>query len=130
MFACLRLILLSRPILFGGALVRGVAKVPTAVAHAILVQAAPAANSTLQEPPRELTLYFSEPLERDFSFVKVVDQDGQRLDQNAVCDGADLTSMRVAIRPAEAGYLIVSSEIMSVVGATESPPITLLNSHR
>jgi methionine-rich copper-binding protein CopC len=49
-------------------------------AHALLERADPPVNSQVREPPSVLTLFFSEPLERRFSSVRVVEQDGFRFE--------------------------------------------------
>ena len=105
-------------------------RTPVASAHALLVSAEPPVNAALPEAPRELTLRFSEPLERKFSTAGVADQDGNRLDEGVAFDDADGAVMRVRIGTAGPGYIIVSWETVSVVDGhrvTGSYPITILN---
>ncbi|HEU0074110.1 MAG TPA: CopD family protein [Dehalococcoidia bacterium] len=100
------------------------------LAHALLVRAEPPVNATLAEAPRELTLYFSEPLERKFSTVTVVDQDGARPDQALQFDETDDTVARVRLGAAGPGFLVVSWETVSVVDGhrvSGSYPLTILN---
>lgn len=99
-------------------------------AHALLVRAEPPINASLAEAPGELTLYFSEPLERKFSSVTVVDQDGNQPEQALEFDDADDTVARVRLGPAGPGFLVVSWETVSVVDGhrvSGSYPITILN---
>ena len=113
---------------FSGAATPGSA--PPVLAHALLLQSEPPVNATLQDAPRQITLYFSEPLERQFSSVSVVDQDGQRPQQTVEFDDSDDTVMRVLLEPAGPGFLVVSWETVSVVDGhriTGSFPITILN---
>jgi copper transport protein len=99
-------------------------------AHALLVRADPPVNSQLREHPTELTLYFSEPLERRFSSVRVTDQDGQRVDQEVTFDDTDNALMRVSLGDLSPGFITVNWETVSAVDGhriTGSYPITILN---
>jgi copper transport protein len=99
-------------------------------AHALLVRADPPVNSQLRDPPRELTLYFSEPLERKFSSVRVTDQDGNRVDQTVTFDDTDKALMRVTLSDLKPGYVTVDWQTVSAVDGhhiTGSYPITILN---
>jgi copper transport protein len=99
-------------------------------AHALLVRADPPVNSQLREPPTALTLYFSEPLERRFSSVRVTDQDGNRVDTSVEFDDADNALMRVALTELSPGYITVAWETVSTVDGhriTGAYPITILN---
>lgn len=99
-------------------------------AHALLVRADPPVNSQLREPPSELTLYFSEPLERRFSSVRVTDQNGNRVEQAVEFDDADKALMRVSLAELSPGYITVDWETVSSVDGhriTGSYPITILN---
>jgi copper transport protein len=99
-------------------------------AHALLVRADPPVNERLREPPRVLTLYFSEPLERRFSGARVVDQEGARVDDRVEFDDADNALMRVYLQPLKPGYITVNWETVSTVDGhriTGSYPLTILN---
>jgi len=99
-------------------------------AHALLVRAEPPANAQVRDPPRQLTLYFSEPLERRFSSVRVVDQNGNRLDERVEFDDADEALMRVSVKQPSPGYLTVFWETVSTVDGHRirgSYPLTILN---
>ena len=100
------------------------------VAHALLVRADPPVNSQLREPPTTLTLSFSEPLERRFSSVRVVDQDGIRVEQAVEFDDADDALMHVQLAALSPGFITVEWETVSTVDGhriTGSYPITILN---
>ena len=106
-----------------------VARAP-AEAHALLVRADPPPNAQIREPPQQLTLYFSEPLERRFSRARVVDQDGNRLDERIEFDDADEASMRVIVKPPSPGFVTVFWETVSAVDGhriSGSYPLTILN---
>lgn len=99
-------------------------------AHALLVRADPPVNAQLREPPAQLTLYFSEPLERRFSGVRVVDQKGARVDERVEFDPADDAAMRVVLKPLSPGFITVYWETVSTVDGhriTGSYPLTILN---
>ena len=76
-------------------------------AHALLVRADPPVNSQLREPPTALTLFFSDPLERSFSSVRVTDQDGNRVEEAVEFDGADDALMRVSLAELSPGFITV-----------------------
>jgi methionine-rich copper-binding protein CopC len=48
-------------------------------AHAKLQSATPAAEATLDAPPKEISLHFNEKLEAEFSSVKLTDGGGQNI---------------------------------------------------
>jgi copper transport protein len=99
-------------------------------AHALLVRADPPVNSQLREPPTVLTLYFSEPLEQRFSTVRVVDQNGERVEERVEFDATDDALMRVTLRPLTPGYVTVLWENVSTVDGhriSGSYPLTILN---
>lgn len=54
----------------------------SADAHAQLRRATPLVGSTVQTPPREIVLEFSEAIEPRFSTIVVRDAQGQRVDKN------------------------------------------------
>lgn len=56
------------------------APVPAA-AHAVLVEAAPARNEVLPEPPAQIRLLFNEPVTADFNPIAVYNSRGERVDR-------------------------------------------------
>jgi|SRR5579875_2282190 len=62
-----------------------------ALAHATLDHSTPAANARLETPPRQIDLYFTEPLARsaNASFAILLDAEGKQLAANAQVDTAD-----------------------------------------
>jgi copper transport protein len=98
-------------------------------AHALLIRADPPENAQLREPPSQIALYFSEPLERQYSRVSVINQDGERVDERFEFLEEDDAAMRVVLLPLEPGYLSVQWETVSTVDGhriTGSFPLTLL----
>jgi copper transport protein len=54
----------------------------SAFGHARLVRSRPEANSTLEQAPKSIELWFSEELESTISTIIVTDQDGKHVDKN------------------------------------------------
>jgi copper transport protein len=61
----------------------GLAAVNSVWAHAVLLRTDPAPNSILAEPPAEIRLWFSEPLEPTFSSIRLLDVNGNTVEQAA-----------------------------------------------
>ena len=60
------------------------------LAHAQLLQAEPEDGTVLTQPPAQVRLRFSEPIEAEFNPIKVLDQQSERVDQdNARVDPED-----------------------------------------
>jgi methionine-rich copper-binding protein CopC len=53
-----------------------------ALAHARLLETDPANGATLSQPPKQVQLRFNEPIEAEFTPVKVLDQQGNRVDRD------------------------------------------------
>jgi methionine-rich copper-binding protein CopC len=87
----------------------------SALAHAHLVRATPAAGGTVQAPPSEVTLHFNEKLEAKFSSVVVRDSAGKQVDKgDGAVDKSDRTLMRVQLQqPVAPGVYKVEWKVMS-----------------
>jgi len=87
----------------------------SALAHAHLVRATPAAGGTVRMPPSEVTLRFNEKLEAAFSSVVVRDAMGKQVDKgDATVDKGDRTLMRVLLQqPVAPGVYKVEWKAMS-----------------
>ena len=48
-----------------------------ALAHALLLRSLPVANSELPQPPEKIEMWFSEPLEADFSSARLLTTSGE-----------------------------------------------------
>lgn len=100
-------------------------------AHAALIRADPPVNSQLREPPDSFVLFFSEPLEKRFSSIRVTDATGARLDERVEFDASDPSQMRVILKAKpEPGFLTVIWENVSTVDGhriSGSYPLTILN---
>ena len=99
-------------------------------AHALLSRADPPPNSQVREPPTQLTLYFTESLEKRFTRARVLDQSNAEVQERIEFDSADDTVMRVFLKPVKPGYLTVFWENVSAVDGhriSGSYPLTILN---
>ena len=86
-----------------------------AQAHALLEHASPAVGSTVQRPPAEVSLWFSEELEPAFSTITVTDQTGRRVDGgDARIDAADKTVLHASLKPLAPGTYNVQWRGVSV----------------
>jgi methionine-rich copper-binding protein CopC len=84
-------------------------------AHSELRQAQPAPNSKHKNPPREVTLYFTERLEPAFSTVRVNDANGVEVDrQDAHIDPSDPRLLRASLRPLDPGAYTVNWRALSL----------------
>src|SRR5437763_14460553 len=83
-----------------------------AFAHAFLDRAEPRVGNTVQSPPRELKLWFTQKLEQAFSTVTVTDASGQRVDTGKprVSDN----QMTVSLRTVGPGTYRVNWHVLSV----------------
>ncbi|AXC68406.1 hypothetical protein DOE63_24890 [Salmonella enterica subsp. diarizonae serovar 59:z10:-] len=69
-----------------------------ALAHAHLKSAVPAAESTVESAPGQLTLHFTEALEPAFSTAGVTDSQGKTVKtENAVVDDADKSVLIISL---------------------------------
>ena len=56
------------------------ASMGTTFAHAYLQSASPPVDSTITQPPKEVTIVFTGAIEPQFSTIEVTGQDGKRVD--------------------------------------------------
>jgi copper transport protein len=103
----------------------------TARAHAILVRSDPSVNAELQVPPDQVVAYFSEALDSRLSSMRVVDGNGNAVDDGALEFGPEAERMAVAIDGDLApGFYTVIWETLSTVDGhlfEGSFPFTVLN---
>ena len=85
-----------------------------ASAHALLVRSNPAANAVLEQPPVQVEIFFSEPLEAQLSSIKVFDSNNLSVDAGDVrVDPADPTRMTVSLRSLNDGVYTVTWKAVS-----------------
>ncbi len=84
------------------------------LAHALLIRSNPAANAVLEQPPVQVELFFSEPLEPELSSIHVLDSNGVSVDVGDVrVDPSDPTRMTVSLRSLNNGVYTVTWKAVS-----------------
>lgn len=86
----------------------------TALAHAKLERAEPKQNSTLQQPPWLIELWFSEELESGFNSIEVKDQQGKRFDRARVTLSEGRKKAEIMLEPLGAGTYTVIWKVLSM----------------
>ncbi|MDE2686675.1 MAG: copper resistance protein CopC [Chloroflexota bacterium] len=85
-------------------------------AHANLVRSEPAGNSTLDVAPERVVIWFTEPMEPDFSEIRVLNSAGVRVDgKDSVVDANDSTIMSVSLSQLPDGTYTVAWRNLSTV---------------
>jgi copper transport protein len=105
-----------RRFLLGLGVVAGALLLPAAPAwaHAALVSTSPGAGDVVEDPPDEVTLRFSEPVEAGDDAVSVFDGEGRRVDDGDV--RADGPELRVGVPDVDDGGYVVTYRVVSVDG--------------
>lgn len=86
------------------------------LAHANVEISDPAPESELDESPERIVIQFTEPLETQFSSIKLLDADGQRVDDgDSALDQTDRTVMSVSLPALTNGTYTVSWVNVSTV---------------
>lgn len=103
----------------------------TTNAHALLVRSIPEAGAELTIAPTAVTMWFSEPLEANFSTAYLVDGEGNEFGRGmAVVDADDPFQMSLPLANLSPGYYTVVWETLSQADGHSwigSFPLTLLN---
>ena len=90
--------------------------VPPASAHALLVRSTPAANAVLTQPPVQVEIFFSEPLEEGLSSIRVFDSNNLAVDAGDVrVDPADPTRLTVTLHSLTEGVYTVTWKVVSSI---------------
>ncbi len=102
-----------------------------ALAHALLLRSLPVANSELPQSPEKIEMWFSEPLEADFSSARLLTTSGEeiRID-SAELDPNDPTHITVSLSQLDPGIYTVAWKTLSRTDGHEwygSFPFTVLN---
>jgi copper transport protein len=88
--------------------------VPPVFAHAVLQRADPPPNASLQDAPRRVTLWFTEPVDPTLSSITVMDRDGTRVSGRTVVT-ADRLSAQVPLPAVADGIFAVQWRVLSTV---------------
>ena len=85
-----------------------------ALAHARLLETDPADGARLSEPPKQVQLRFNEPIEAEFTPVKVLDQQGNRVDRDdAQVDSEDRRTVTAGLNESAKGTYTVQWRVIS-----------------
>ncbi len=85
-----------------------------ALAHAFLDHAEPKVGSTVQQPPKQIKLWFTQDLEPAFSTIEVRDSRGQQVDKkDAKLDAKDPKLLIVSIPKLANGQYTVTWSVVS-----------------
>lgn len=107
------------------------AAAPTADAHAVLARSSPAAESQLAQSPAAIDLWFTEPLEPDFSSFELFAGDGTSLPVDGIrVDPSDARHMSGLVRSLDPGLYTVVYRTLSTQDGHEwtgSFAFTVLN---
>jgi methionine-rich copper-binding protein CopC len=88
-----------------------------ALAHARLLQESPASGASLEEPPEQVRLRFSEPVDAEFDPLRVFDAEGNRVDEDdARVDPDDARVLVVGLKDLPWGSYRVEWRVTSVDG--------------
>src|SRR5215207_5944150 len=90
--------------------------VPSVHAHALLVRSTPGANAVLAQPPVQVEIFFSEPLEEQLSSIRVFDSDNVSVDAGDVrVDPSDPTRLTVTLHTISDGVYTVTWQVVSTI---------------
>lgn len=89
--------------------------VPAGAAHANLAQAIPAPNTVLTATPIELSIWFTEPIEAQFSQLRLFNANGQQVDNQDILVNGNLMRVTLPTLP-EGIYTVVWQNVSSVDG--------------
>ncbi len=88
-----------------------------ALAHARLLRESPASGASLEEPPEQVRLRFSEPVDAEFDPVRVFDAKGERVDEdNARVDPVDARVLLAGLEDLPRGSYRVEWRVTSLDG--------------
>jgi len=86
------------------------------LAHALLVRSNPQANAVLVQPPVQVELFFSEPVDGTLSDIKVYNTSGRQVDVGDVrVDTSDPTRMTVSLHTIGDGIYTVTWKAVSAI---------------
>ena len=88
---------------------------PAAWAHAFLDHAEPRVGGATAQAPQRVTLWFTEPLEAAFSWIKVYDANGKQVDRgDKAFERGDKSVMHVSVPALPPGKYRVAWRALSV----------------
>lgn len=100
-------------------------------AHASLVEATPPANSQLAEAPKSISLTFNERLESNLYYLRVYNENGEKVTDNKANMSKDQRTISLAIPNLKTGVYSVNYKVISADGhpVGETYIITIGDAH-
>ena len=93
----------------------------SASAHAVFVRSSPSPNDVLSQPPVQVEIYFSEPLEAQLSSIRVFDSKNLSVDAGDVrVDPSDPTRLTVTLHSLSEGVYTVVWKVVSSIDGHET----------
>ena len=89
--------------------------IPLAYAHPIILESTPAQSATAPAGTTQIVIHYSEAIEIDFSAIKVLDNNGNQIDNKDTQYFDDESSLVVTTPPLEDGIYTVTSKVLSKV---------------
>ncbi|MBA0908636.1 MAG: CopD family protein [Nitrosarchaeum sp.] len=89
--------------------------IPYAAAHPFTMETSPNSSSNAVEGLTQVIVYFSEPIDVNFSSLKVLDNNGDQIDNKDTKYFEDEKSLVVTTPPLESGVYTVTSSVLSKV---------------
>ena len=89
--------------------------IPSASAHPFLLDSVPPAASTVSSDVEQVVIHFSEAVDIDFSNIKVLDGNGNQIDNKDTAYFEGETSLVVSTPPLEDGVYTVTTKVLSKV---------------
>lgn len=93
-----------------------------AQAHAILVKSQPAKDETVTEAPKQIDLWFNDPVRSEYKALAVIDSEGKRVDnhdvEQSLTDGSNIHATVQNLVPGTytVRYRVVSQDTHIVTG--------------
>jgi copper resistance protein C len=91
-------------------------------AHAILVKSQPAKDETVKEAPKQIDLWFNDPVRSEYKALAVIDGEGKRVDnhdvEQSLTDGSNIHATVQNLTPGTytVRYRVVSEDTHIVTG--------------
>ena len=98
----------TRKLMMAGGLLGALLCGSQAMAHAFLKTATPAVGSTVQQPPSQVTIAFTEGVEPLFSTITVQDAGGASVETGSVRLAGDNTRLTIGLKPLQPGMFKVT----------------------
>ena len=89
--------------------------IPYATAHPFTLETSPNSSSNAAEGITQIVVYFSEPIDVNFSSLKVFDNNGDQIDNKDTKYFEDEKSLVVTTSPLESGVYTVTTSVLSKV---------------